>query len=136
MDLQTAMFISASGLRAQGTRLKVVAENLANAQSTGDTPEAPPYRRQVVSFRDVFDREMGGTMVEVGAVETDPSTFPRRYDPSHPAADDDGYVTLPNVNTLVEMMDMREAQRSYEANLRAVEAARSMLTRTIDLLRA
>jgi len=136
MDLSTALQISAAGMKAQGTRLRVIAENLANAQSIGEGPGDVPYRRQVVTFQDVFDREIGGTRVEVSGVADDPSTFPRRYEPSHPAADAEGYVTYPNVNTLIEMMDMREAQRSYEANLRVIETARGMLTRTIDLLRA
>lgn len=136
MDLTTALQISASGMKAQGTRLRVIAENLANAQSIGEGPGDTPYRRQVVTFRDVFDRELGATKVEIGDVGLDPSTFPRRFEPSHPAADAEGYVTYPNVNSLIEMMDMREAQRSYEANMSVIESARSMLTRTIDLLRA
>lgn len=136
MDLTTALQISASGMKAQGTRLRVIAENLANAQSIGEGPGDTPYRRQVVTFRDVFDRELGATRVEIGDVGLDPSTFPRRFEPSHPAADAEGYVTYPNVNSLIEMMDMREAQRSYEANMSVIESARSMLTRTIDLLRA
>jgi flagellar basal-body rod protein FlgC len=136
MDLSTALQISASGMKAQGTRLRVIAENLANAQSIGEGPGDQPYRRQVVTFRDIFDRELGAARVEIGDVGLDPSTFPRRFEPSHPAADPEGYVTYPNVNTLVEMMDMREAQRSYEANMSVIESARSMLTRTIDLLRA
>jgi flagellar basal-body rod protein FlgC len=136
MDLSTALQISASGMKAQGTRLRVIAENLANAQSIGEGPGDTPYRRQVVTFRDVFDRELGATRVEIGDVGLDPSTFPRRFEPSHPAADAEGYVTYPNVNSLIEMMDMREAQRSYEANMSVIESARSMLTRTIDLLRA
>jgi len=135
MDLSKSLEISAAAMRAQGTRLRVISENLANADSTGETADDLPYRRQVVSFRNVFDRALGGETIEVANVLEDPSQFDRRYEPGHPSADDDGYVLYPNVNTLVEMMDMREAQRSYEANLNAIEVARSMLSKTIDLLR-
>jgi flagellar basal-body rod protein FlgC len=136
MDLTTSLEIAAAGMRAQGTRIRVVSENLANAGSTAETPDGVPYRRQVVSFRNVFDREMGATTVEVSPVERDPSEFARRYEPHHPSADDAGYVLYPNVNTLIEMMDLREAQRSYEANLGVLESSRSMLVKTIDLLRS
>lgn len=135
MDLSKSLEISAAAMRAQGTRLRVISENLANADSTGETADDLPYRRQVVSFRNVFDRALGGETIEVASIVEDPSQFDRRYEPGHPSADDDGYVLYPNVNTLVEMMDMREAQRSYEANLNAIEVARSMLSKTIDLLR-
>ena len=99
------------------------------------TPDYLPYRRQVVTFRTVFDRALGSETIEVADIAEDPGQFDRRYEPGHPSADDEGYVLYPNVNTLVEMMDMREAQRSYEANLNAIEVARSMLSKTIDLLR-
>lgn len=135
MDLSKSLEISAAAMRAQGTRLRIISENLANADSTGETSDDLPYRRQVVSFRNVFDRALGGETIEVANIVEDPSQFDRRYEPGHPSADDDGYVLYPNVNTLVEMMDMREAQRSYEANLNAIEVARSMLSKTIDLLR-
>lgn len=135
MDLSKSLEISAAAMRAQGTRLRIISENLANADSTGETADDLPYRRQVVSFRNVFDRALGGETIEVANIVEDPSQFDRRYEPGHPSADDDGYVLYPNVNTLVEMMDMREAQRSYEANLNAIEVARSMLSKTIDLLR-
>jgi flagellar basal-body rod protein FlgC len=136
MDLLKSMQISASALRAQGTRLRIIAENLANASSTAEAPGGLPYRRQVVTFRNVFDRELGADTIAVGDVTLDPSQFVRRYEPAHPSADDEGYVLYPNVNPLVEMMDLREAQRSYEANLGAIEASRTMLARTIDLLRS
>lgn len=135
MELFDSMFISASGMRAQGERLRVIAENLANVDSVGETAGADPYRRKVITFKNQLDRAMGVDTVRVSKVGTDPSDFRKKYDPGNPAADKDGYVSLPNVNALVEMTDMREAQRSYEANLKVIEASRSMLTRTIDVLR-
>ena len=135
MDLSKSLEISAAGMRAQGTRLRVISENLANADTTARTPDELPYRRQVIAFRNIFDRELGADRVEVAEIAKDPGQFNRRYEPGHPSADAEGYVLYPNVSTLVEMMDMREAQRSYEANLNAIEVARSMLTRTIELLR-
>lgn len=136
MDLMDSMWISAAGMRAQGTRMRVVAENLANAHSTGETAGDLPYRRQVVHFRNVFDRELGGDRVEISGIEADPGQFPRRYEPGHPSADAEGYVLYPNVSTLVELMDMREAQRSFEANLNVIQSSRSMIRETIQLLRA
>jgi flagellar basal-body rod protein FlgC len=135
MELFDTMFISASGMRVQGQRLRVIAENLANVDSVAETAGADPYRRKVITFKNQLDREMGVDMVKVAKVGTDPSDFRKKYDPGNPAADKDGYVSLPNVNSLVEMTDMREAQRSYEANLKVIEASRSMLSRTIDVLR-
>ncbi|SRR5690606_32084635 len=135
MDLVKALAVSAAGMQTQGTRLRVISENLANAQSTAQTPGGEPYRRKVVSFRNELDRAVGVETVQVDRVARDPSQFERRYDPGHPAADEDGYVLLPNVKPMIELMDMREAQRSYEANLNVLTAARSMLLRTIDLLR-
>ncbi|MBK1841526.1 flagellar basal body rod protein FlgC [Azospirillum sp. YIM B02556] len=136
MDLYKSMAVSASGMKAQGTRLKVISENLANANTTAETPGDLPYRRKTVIFKNELDRAMDVDKVRVGKVDVDKSDFQRRFDPSHPSADADGYVLLPNVNTVVEAMDMREAQRSYEANLSAIDTARQMLTRTIDILRA
>jgi flagellar basal-body rod protein FlgC len=136
MDLKTSQQIAAAGMRAQGTRLRVIAENLANANSTAPAPGEDPYRRQVVTFRNMMDRALGAESVEVNRVGRDNSDFQRRFEPSHPSADAEGYVLYPNVNVLVEMMDMREAQRSYEANLNALDAARSMIGQTIDLLRS
>lgn len=135
MDLYKSMAVSASGMKAQGTRLKVISENLANANTTAETPGDLPYRRKTVIFKNELDRAMDVDKVRVAKVDVDKSDFQRRYDPSHPSADADGYVLLPNVNTVVEAMDMREAQRSYEANLSAIDTARQMLTRTIDILR-
>ncbi|MFD1627539.1 flagellar basal body rod protein FlgC [Azospirillum griseum] len=135
MDLYKSMAVSASGMKAQGTRLKVISENLANANTTAETPGDLPYRRKVVTFQNVLDRQMDVDKVKVGKIDVDKKEFQRRFDPSHPSADADGYVLLPNVNSVVEAMDMREAQRSYEANLSAIDTARQMLTRTIDILR-
>jgi flagellar basal-body rod protein FlgC len=135
MDLMESLMISAAGMRAQGQRLRVVAENLANADSVSEVPGGDPYRRKTISFKNQLDRELGMETVQVSKVGVDPSDFRMKYDPGNPAADGKGYVKLPNVNSLIEMSDMREAQRSYEANLRAIEVARSMLQRTIDLIR-
>ncbi len=134
-ELTNSMKVSAAGLRVQGERLRVISENIANAGSTALTSDQEPYRRKLVTFGSELDRELGTNLVEVVKVDRDPSDFGLRYQPGHPAADDSGYVRISNVNTLVEMTDMREAQRSYEANLKVLQAARSMLQRTIDLLR-
>jgi flagellar basal-body rod protein FlgC len=135
MNLMESLTISAAGMRAQGQRLRVVAENLANADSVSEVPGGDPYRRKTISFKNALDRELGMETVQVSKVGVDPSDFRMKYDPGNPAADAKGYVKLPNVNSLIEMSDMREAQRSYEANLRAIEVARTMLQRTIDLIR-
>lgn len=135
MDLMESLMISAAGMRAQGQRLRVVAENMANADSVSEVPGGDPYRRKTISFKNALDRELGMETVQVSKIGVDPSDFRMKYDPGNPAADDKGYVKLPNVNSLIEMTDMREAQRSYEANLRAIEVARTMLQRTIDLIR-
>ncbi len=135
MDISKAIAISASGMDAQTARLRVIAENLANQDSTGSTPGAEPYRRKTISFEDRLDKAIGVDTVRVRNVGTDKSDLPKRYDPSHPAADAEGYVRTPNVNSFVEIMDMREAQRGYSANLNVMEVTRTMLTRTIDLLK-
>ena len=135
MDLDRALRISAAGMAAQSTRLRVVAENLANRDSTGESPGADPYRRRVVTFANRLDRAMGVETVGVSRIGTAQGDFPTRYEPSHPAADARGYVKTPNVDSLVEVMDMREAQRSYSANLSVLETTRAMLTRAIEVLR-
>lgn len=136
-DIVNALMISANGMRAQGTRIRVISENVANAETTGLTPGSDPYRRQTISFKNELDREMGFHLVEVNDIGTDQETpFPLEFKPDHPAADEEGYVKMPNVNTMLEMMDVREAQRSYEANLGMIEQSRAMISRTIDLLRA
>lgn len=135
MDLGASIMISTSGMKAQGARMRVIAENLANSSSIAGSENEDPYRRKTVSFTNSLDRELGVRRVEVSKVNPDKSEFGRRYDPGHPAADGDGYVRTTNVNSLVESNDMREAQRTYQANLSAVDAAKSMMMRTLDLLR-
>ncbi|PCJ71781.1 MAG: flagellar basal body rod protein FlgC [Rhodobiaceae bacterium] len=135
MDLVKSMMIAASGMRAQSGRMRVLAENIANAQSTATTEGGEPYRRQIVTFRSELDRELGANVVRVGKPIQDQSAFELKYMPGHPAADENGYVEMPNVNGLVEAMDMKEAQRSYEANLNMIQVSRRMLSQTIELLR-
>lgn len=135
MDLIKSMMVAASGLKAQSGRMRIIAENIANADSTGNTPGADPYRRKIVTFEDTLDRQMGVDKVKLGRPETDKSDFKLKYMPDHPAANGDGYVKFPNVNGMVEAMDMREAQRSYEANLNIIQASRRMISQTIDILR-
>ncbi len=136
-DMVDAMMISANGMRAQGTRIRVITENVANADTTGLTPGADPYARQTISFKNELDRKLDLRLVKVDDIDIDRnSPFNLKYDPSHPAANAEGYVKTPNVNTMLEMMDIREAQRSYEANLGLIEQTRAMISRTIDLLRA
>lgn len=135
MDLGTAMSIAASGMKAQSARLRVTAENLANVESTAQRPGGDPYRRRTIAFAGHMDRDLGAELVEVDRHGVDMTDFTLRHEPGHPAADAAGYVKYPNVNAFVELMDMREAQRSYEANLNALTLARSLQQRTIDLLR-
>jgi len=135
MDLFNTIQISAAGMKVQGARLRVTAENLANANSTAPTPGDLPYRRKVILFQNALDKELGMETVQVKKIDVDRSDFVRRYDPGHPSADANGYVLMPNVSTLTESMDMREAQRSYEANLNVIDNTRQMIMRTLDLLR-
>lgn len=135
VDLMQAMELAAKGMKAQGTRMRVISENLANAETTPTKPGEDPYQRQVVTFKNILNRSEGVREVEVDKITRDNSDFILKYDPSHPAADARGYIRTPNVNTLIETMDMREAQRSYEANLGVIEMARAMMMRTIDLIR-
>ena len=134
MDFSTSMAVVASGMKAQSERMKTIAENIANANSTAATPGGDPYRRKIATISSQFDRELGATTVKAGKTITDKSDFRTQYDPGNPNADAKGYVKLPNVDSLVEIMDMREAQRSYEADLTAMDANKSMLAKTIDLL--
>ncbi|MCP4395193.1 MAG: flagellar basal body rod protein FlgC [Alphaproteobacteria bacterium] len=134
-DLLVSSKLAVAGLKAQAKRLRVISENLANADSVASTPGGMPYQRKVVTFQNVLDKEIGVETVKAGKVIKDKSEFAKEYNPSHPAAGSDGYVMLPNVNPLIEMMDMKEAQRSYEANLRTVEASRNMMKNTIGLLK-
>lgn len=135
METMKSMLIAASGMRAQAERMRVIAENLANANSAASTPEEDPYRRQMPVFKTELDRVTGVPAVRVKGVVTDNSDFREQYMPGHPAADERGYVKMPNVNSLVEMMDMREAQRAYEANLSVIDNTRTMMARTVDLLK-
>jgi flagellar basal-body rod protein FlgC len=135
MDFLKSMAIAASGLRVQVGRMRVISENIANADSTAQRPGADPYRRKVPTFRSEIDRALEANTIAMGRVRSDPSAFRVKYEPGHPAADTNGYVKYPNVNSIVEMTDMREAQRSYEANLNVIGATRRMIQRTIDLLR-
>ena len=134
MEAFKTMMIAWSGMRAQTGRMRVIAENLANADSTGRTPGDLPYRRQIPTFKDQLNRAQGVDLVQLGKPVLDRSQFRLRYDPSHPAADKDGYVKLPNVDPLVESMDMRESMRAYEANLNVIEASKSMIGKMLDLL--
>ena len=134
MDFSTAMAVAASGMRVQSDRMKVISENIANADSTSPTPGADPYRRKVPTVTSKFDRELGASLVESGKTINDKSEFRSQYDPGNPNADKQGYVKLPNVDSLVEIMDMREAQRSYEADLSVMESTKQMLAKTVDLL--
>ena len=135
MDTMKSMLIAASGMRAQAERMKVIAENLANATSTASAPGEDPYRRQVPVFKAELDRATGAEVVHMTGVVKDTADFREQYMPGHPAADERGYVKMPNVNSLIEMMDMREAQRAYEANLSVIDNTRTMMARTVDLLK-
>ncbi len=135
MDMDTALTISARAMQAQITRLRVIAKNLANQDATGGAPGAARYRRKTVTFQDRMDRNLGAPTVNVGKIGTDPSAFSMRYDLFNPSADTRDYVQTQDVNVFVEVMDMREAQRNYDANLRVMQATRSMLSRTIELLK-
>ena len=136
MDFLKSMAIAASGLKAQSGRMRVIAENIANAESTAQRPGANPYRRKIPTFKTEMDRALDAQTIAMGKVRTDQSDFRTKYEPGHPAADANGYVKYPNVNSLVEMTDMREAQRSYEASLNVIGATRRMIQKTIDLLKA
>ncbi len=135
MDLTTAIAIAGSGMQAETQRLTVIAENLANQATTGAAPGANPYRRKTISFRDVLDPATGVDLVQAGPVRGDSSPFPLRYDPGNPAANAQGYVKVPNVNSFVEMMDMRDAENNYSANLQVLAVSRSMLARVIGMLK-
>lgn len=135
MDFSDTIGVSAAGMRAQQARLRIAAENLANAETTGASPGADPYRRKTVTFKETLDRSTGVSSVEVKKVGQDMSNFQMKYDPSHPAADEKGYVKMPNVSSIVEIMDAHDAQHSYDANLNAMQATRAMLMRTIGLLK-
>ena len=135
MDLLDSMAQAAKGMKAQGVRMRIISENLANAETTSTVKGGNPYQRKVVTFKNMLDKATGQNQVEVDKVMTDKSDFIMKYDPSHPAADKNGYVKMPNVNPLIEMMDMREAQRSYEANMNVISTSRQMVSKTLELLK-
>lgn len=135
-DLMSAMGAAATGLRAQTVRIRISAENLANADTTAATPGGDPYRRKAPVFRTFFDKEVGANTVKVTGAREDQSPFQVKYDPSHPAADATGYVKTSNVSSLIEMADLREAQRAYEANLNVIESSRAMMLGVVSLLKA
>ena len=134
--LSASLKIAGSGLETQSTRLRIVSENIANARTTGDTPGADPYRRKTITFGSEMDKVSGTDLVSVKKLGVDQSKFVEEYDPGNPAANEKGVVKMPNVNVLVEMADMREANRSYEANLQTVKQTRDLISQTIDLLKA
>jgi len=136
MDFLRSIAIAASGLRAQAGRMRVISENIANADSTAPAPGADPFRRKIATFRSEVDRALDARVVALGPVRTDPSDFRVKHEPGHPAADAGGNVKYPNINPLIEMTDMREAQRSYEANINVIGATRRMIQRTLDILKA
>ena len=136
MDFFKSIAIAASGLRAQAGRMRIIAENIANADSTAARPGSDPYRRKIVTFRSEVDRTLDAQVVALGRVRPDMADFRLRYEPGHPSADANGNVKYPNVNPLIEMTDMREAQRSYEANINLISASRRMIQRTIEILKS
>jgi flagellar basal-body rod protein FlgC len=136
MDFIRSMSIATSGLRAQAGRMRVISENIANADSTAQTPGGDPYRRKVPTFNSELDRSLDARVVSLGRIRPDASAFKVKHEPGNPAADAAGNVKYPNVNPLIEMTDMRDAQRSYEANLNIISATRRMIQRTLDILKA
>jgi flagellar basal-body rod protein FlgC len=134
MEFDDTLKISAAAMTAQTTRLRTIAENLANSGSTANSPDADPYRRKIVTFRNVLDQATGAKLVKVGQILPDASDFELRYIPGHPAADANGYVRFPNVNSMIEMADLKDANRSYQANVDVIDVAKSMLSRAIGLL--
>ena len=133
--LVDAFFVAGAGMHAQGDRLRVVAENIANVDSTGNTPGAEPYQRKTITFRNVLDHELGMNKVMTANYGVDKSPFKKKYEPGHPAADAQGYVLYPNVDSVIELVDMHEAQRNYEANLNVIDVSKSMISQTLALLK-
>ncbi len=133
--VEDALVISGSGMHAQGDRLRVVAENLANVDSISTTPGGTPYQRKTITFKNVLDQKLGVNKVVVSSYGVDKSPFKKKYEPGNPAADQSGYVLYPNVNSVVELVDMHEAQRGYEANVNVIDVSRSMIAQTLDLLK-
>ncbi len=135
MDFIKSIAIAASGMRAQAGRMRIISENIANADSTAAVAGGDPYRRRIVTFGTELDRELGARVVTLGRIEPDRSAFHTKHEPDNPAADAKGDVKYPNVNSLIEMTDLRDAQRSYEANINVITATRRMLQRTLDILK-
>jgi flagellar basal-body rod protein FlgC len=136
MDFLKSIAIAASGLRAQAGRMRIISENIANADTAASTAGAEPYRRKIPTFKNEVDRALDAQLVVLGRTNADPSDFRIKHEPGHPAADANGNVKYPNVNSLVEMTDLREAQRSYEANINVIGASRRMIQRTIEILKS
>ena len=136
MDFIKSIAIATTGMRAQAGRMRIISENIANADSTATVPGGDPYRRRIVTFRSVFDRELDANVVQLGRVAADSSDFRIRHEPDNPVADAKGNVKYPNVNSLVEMTDFRDAQRSYEANINVISSTKRMLQRTLDILKS
>lgn len=136
-ELASAIAISAHGMKAQGTRMRIISENMANSNTAATAPGEDPYIRKTITFKNELDREMGLNFVQIDDIDQNKGDepLPTRFMPGHPGADENGYVTMPNINPLIEVMDMREAQRSYEANLGMIEQSRNMIMQTIELLR-
>jgi len=136
MDFLKSIAVAASGLRAQAGRMRIISENIANADTAAASGGAEPYRRRVPTFKTEIDRTLDAPVVMLGRIRTDPSEFRIKHEPGHPAADANGNVKYPNVNSLIEMTDLREAQRSYEANINVIGASRRMIQRTIEILKS
>ncbi len=136
MDFLKSIAIAASGLRAQAGRMRIISENIANADSTAANARQNPYRRKMPTFRSEVDRALEARVVTLGRVMTDQTDFRTKHEPGHPAADANGNVQYPNVNSLVEMTDLKEAQRSYEANINLITASRRMIQRTLEILKS
>lgn len=136
MDLTSSLAVAASGMTAQSARIKLITQNIANADSTATAPGQDPYRRQIISFKSVYDSTVGAQVVKVAGISNDTSEFRRRFDPTHPAADASGYVTLPNVNPITETADLQEAQRSYQASLSAMDLVKTMMSQTMSEIKA
>jgi flagellar basal-body rod protein FlgC len=136
MDFIKSIAIATTGMRAQAGRMRILSENIANADSTASTPGGDPYRRRIVTFRSELDRQLDAHVVALGKVATDSSDFVVRHEPDNPMADAKGDVKYPNVNPLIEMTDFRDAQRSYEANINVISSTKRMLQRTLDILKS
>lgn len=134
-DVRDAMVIAGSGMKVQGDRMRIIAQNMANVDSTAQTPGGDPYRRKTITFKNVLDHEMGVEKVEVSRYGVDNTPFHLKYEPGHPAADAQGYVKYSNVSSIIEIVDMREAQRAYEANLNVIETSKNMAASTLQIIR-